>query len=627
MAETEETLALSGASDLEVQGAEVALADDDEASMGILLAAAPARVSEGNGPADGGGNGVPRTRDRRQTPTPVTVSVSGSGAANAVDFGAVADFEIVIPADAAGATGTFVLDPADDEVDEADETLTVSGTAGLPVAPAEVVLTDDDEAPMRILLSASPVRVSEGAGPTPVLVSSVFDRGHREAATAVTVSVSGSGDVGAVDFDPVADFTITIPAHTSSAEGTFTLEPRNDRSVETDEVLTVSGMSRLPVTGTAMTLADDDEESTRILLFLAVDPPQASEGAGPVRVAVTAAVDRGVRPEETRVQVTVSGSGNPGAVDFEPVADFDIVIPANAPSGEGSFTVVPEDDGTVEADEVVTVSGVADLEVTPATMRLLDDDEAARPSLSVADADGMEGDGELSFTVSLDAAAAGEVTVGYATADGTAVEEEDYQAVDGVLSFAPGESALIFAVLVLDDGIYEPEESFRLELSSPVNATLSVRTATGTILDDDGAAKAPTKGRALLFESTTRAGRQGFVRVINHSDVAGEVLIEGVDDSGMRVGPLTLTIDAGMARHFNSDDFESGNAEKGMPVGVGLPAFGSWRLELSSELDIEVLSYARTADGFVTSLHDTAPATAGEHRAVFLNPRGQPSIR
>ena len=35
-----------------------------------------------------------------------------------------------------------------------------------------------------------------------------------------------------------------------------------------------------------------------------------------------------------------------------------------------------------------------------------------------------------------------------------------------------------------------------------------------------------------------------------------------------------------------------------------------------------MLSYARTADGFVSSLHDLAPATAGVHRAVFLNPGG-----
>ena len=78
-------------------------------------------------------------------------------------------------------------------------------------------------------------------------------------------------------------------------------------------------------------------------------------------------------------------------------------------------------------------------------------------------------------------------------------------------------------------------------------------------------------------------------------------------------------IGAGAATHFNSD-LEAGSARKGLPDGVGPPGAGIWRLELSSLLDIEVLSYARTSDGFVTSLHDTAPAAAGVHRVVFLNP-------
>ena len=55
-------------------------------------------------------------------------------------------------------------------------------------------------------------------------------------------------------------------------------------------------------------------------------------------------------------------------------------------------------------------------------------------------------------------------------------------------------------------------------------------------------------------------------------------------------------------------------------MGVGQ---GDWRLEVTSELDLMVLSYARTADGFLTSLHDLAPvAEGGGHRVVFFNPGG-----
>ena len=55
--------------------------------------------------------------------------------------------------------------------------------------------------------------------------------------------------------------------------------------------------------------------------------------------------------------------------------------------------------------------------------------------------------------------------------------------------------------------------------------------------------------------------------------------------------------------HFNSDDLESGNADKGLSGGVG-DGQGDWRLELVTTLEIEPLGYVRTADGFVTSMHD-----------------------
>ena len=80
-----------------------------------------------------------------------------------------------------------------------------------------------------------------------------------------------------------------------------------------------------------------------------------------------------------------------------------------------------------------------------------------------------------------------------------------------------------------------------------------------------------------------------------------------------------MSVGAGEAVHFNSDDLENGNAEKGLSDGVGAGE-GAWRLQLSSELDIEVLSYIRTTDGFLTAMHDTVPSAGGRHRVAFFNP-------
>ena len=134
-------------------------------------------------------------------------------------------------------------------------------------------------------------------------------------------------------------------------------------------------------------------------------------------------------------------------------------------------------------------------------------------------------------------------------------------------------------------------------------------------------AKEPEQIQALPFipSASDTLHRERFMRVINHSSDAGEVRIDAIDDDGEPYGPIVLSIGGGEAVHFNFDDLEDGNAEKGLSNGVG-PGEGDWRLTLSSELDIEVLSYVRTADGFVTSMHDTVPSQGGVHRVVFFNP-------
>ena len=154
--------------------------------------------------------------------------------------------------------------------------------------------------------------------------------------------------------------------------------------------------------------------------------------------------------------------------------------------------------------------------------------------------------------------------------------------------------------------------------------------------DGEGAWSQPgsgSTGEAAVVERTALAGlfprasdmvRQGFVRVINHSAEAGEVTVAAIDDGGMRAGPVVLTLAGGATAHFNSDDLEAGNADKGLPDGVGPPGEGDWRLELESQLDIEVLSYIRTEDGFLTAMHDVAPVADGEHRVAILNPTVNP---
>ena len=125
-----------------------------------------------------------------------------------------------------------------------------------------------------------------------------------------------------------------------------------------------------------------------------------------------------------------------------------------------------------------------------------------------------------------------------------------------------------------------------------------------------------------LVTPASNIAQRGFVRVINHTDRAGTVTIHAIDDTGRRLGPLSLSLDANAAVHFNSHDLENGNSRKGLSGGVG-DGSGNWRLELASQLNIEPMAYIRTSDGLVTDMHEVAAETrqgSNRYHVPFFNP-------
>lgn len=108
----------------------------------------------------------------------------------------------------------------------------------------------------------------------------------------------------------------------------------------------------------------------------------------------------------------------------------------------------------------------------------------SQPALSVADVSSGES-GQALFTVKLSQAATGPVTVKYTTSNGTATAGSDYTAANGTLSFTAGQTEKTVAVPITVDTTDEPNETYKLTLSSPTGATLSRAEAVGTIVDDD----------------------------------------------------------------------------------------------------------------------------------------------
>jgi hypothetical protein len=78
------------------------------------------------------------------------------------------------------------------------------------------------------------------------------------------------------------------------------------------------------------------------------------------------------------------------------------------------------------------------------------------------------------------------VTVDYRTADLSALAPGDYAPISGTLTFAPLQTTRLISVAVVGDLIDEPDESFEVSLSNPVNAAIATESAPVQISDDDG---------------------------------------------------------------------------------------------------------------------------------------------
>lgn len=140
------------------------------------------------------------------------------------------------------------------------------------------------------------------------------------------------------------------------------------------------------------------------------------------------------------------------------------------PAASGAATVVVDDVAVFSTDGPVTPSvGVA------------------AAAVGVA-----ESAGTAEVAVRLSSPSADDVTVGYATADGTAVAGTDYTATSGTLTIPAGGTTAAVAVPVADDAVPRPNRTFTLTLADPQGATLGLATTTVTIRDDDAAASTGT---------------------------------------------------------------------------------------------------------------------------------------
>ncbi len=115
-------------------------------------------------------------------------------------------------------------------------------------------------------------------------------------------------------------------------------------------------------------------------------------------------------------------------------------------------------------------------------------DNDPMPSITIDDPSVTEGDSgttNLVYTVTLAPVSGRNVTVNYATANGTATQPADYTTTSGTLTFTAGQTTRTISVPVVGDTLDEVDETILVNLTVPTNATIADTQGVGTITDDD----------------------------------------------------------------------------------------------------------------------------------------------
>jgi uncharacterized delta-60 repeat protein len=119
--------------------------------------------------------------------------------------------------------------------------------------------------------------------------------------------------------------------------------------------------------------------------------------------------------------------------------------------------------------------------------------------------EGNSGTNKMIFILKLHKKLNVPVTVSYTTVNGSAVAGQDYVAKSGTVTFPANTLLNAIEVSVKGDLVNESNETFKVLLSNPINASLENTDATGVIVNDDF-------GTAKVFDASA-AERDGQVRV------------------------------------------------------------------------------------------------------------------
>jgi hypothetical protein len=445
-----------------------------------------------------------RTAPSKAITSTVAFSTSNNTASAPADF---TDTDVTVTFAAKQTTQTVNVPIIQDGLFEGPETVNL--VLGSPITNAQLgsqktatlTIVDDEVASFSI---SDATAVTEGAD----AAFTVSLNGALAVPSSVTwTAVSGTATSGS-DFPAQSAAVAFAPGETSKG---VTVHTTDDALDEPDgETFTVE----LSAASAGVGIADgsgagsinDNDAAPSVVLS---DNPTATEGSSLVyTISLSAASGKAASG------TVETWPGNAADARYIPVTGDAWSIPAGSTST--TFTVPTTDDATDQAGDVTVWAHL--LTATNATipafvcngsfpdwdctndgtddawsLGLLQDDGdsgAALPTLSIDDQSGYDitccySINTQTFTVTLSAPSASTVTVAFTTTDGSA-DSADYTPTSGTLTFLAGETSKTIDVGMLDTSLdCEGTETYTVDLSAPVNATILDGSGLGTIYDFD----------------------------------------------------------------------------------------------------------------------------------------------
>ncbi|MDB9390714.1 beta strand repeat-containing protein [Microcystis aeruginosa] len=277
--------------------------------------------------------------------------------------------------------------------------------------------------------------------------------------------------------------TVTFAANSSTA--TITVDPTADTTVEPDEtvILTLaSGTGYTIGTTTPVTGTITNDDVTLPSITLTVSPASVTEdGTSNLIYTFTRS---GVTTNPLTVNYTLGGTATLNT-DYTRTGTNNTVTFA-AGSSTATVTVNPTADTIVESNETVILTLAAGTGYTIGTPNAatgtINNDDVSQ--LSINNITVVEGqDSNAILTVTVNNPNPQPISVNYTTAPINATANVDYTSKTGTLTIAANTSTATISIPILNDNLNEANETFAINLSNPVNATLTNNQGIVTISD------------------------------------------------------------------------------------------------------------------------------------------------